>query len=169
VNLLTLVVLGIISIAACCKFGDLKNWGEYYSTILFYNVGAMTENIITRNRPLWLFYGSHMTDTIADYVFGFLIFPFIIILYLSRYPKARKKRILYTTAFISFMSLVELILYKIQELQYYNGWNVGWSILLYVGVFPLLRLHLKRPLTAMLILFTLTVGGLLCFHIAIID
>ena len=110
-----------------------------------------------------------MTDTIADYVFGFLIFPFIIILYLSRYPKARKKRILYTTAFISFMSLVELILYKIQELQYYNGWNVGWSILLYVGVFPLLRLHLKRPLTAMLILFTLTVGGLLCFHIAIID
>ncbi|MBS5784411.1 MAG: hypothetical protein KID04_16235 [Clostridium sp.] len=166
---MTLVVLGIVSIVACYKFGDLKNWEKYYSTILFYNIGALTENIITRNKPLWLFYGTHLTDTIADYVFGFLIFPCIIIVYLSNYPKAKIKQVLYTFAFISFMSLVELILYGINDLQYYNGWNVSWSILLYVGVFPLLQLHLKKPLLALLVLFILTIGGLIYFKVPIIN
>jgi hypothetical protein len=68
-------------------------------------------------------------------------------------------------AFILFMSFVEIILYYTGELRYYNGWNVGWSILLYVGVFPLLRLHYKNPLLAMLVLMILTVSGSLYFGI----
>lgn len=162
---MTLVILGIISIGACYKWGDWKNWERYYSTLLFYNIGALTENIITNNKSLWLFYGSYSIDRLADYIFGFLIFPCIIIIYLSSYPKGRLKQILFMLAFILFMSFVEIILYYTGELRYYNGWNVGWSILLYVGVFPLLRLHYKNPLLAMLVLMILTVSGSLYFGI----
>ena len=162
---LALVILGIISIGACYKWGDWKHWKLYYSTLLFYNIGALTENIITSNKSLWLFYGSYSIDRLADYIFGFLIFPCIIIIYLSGFPKGILKQILFMLAFILFMSLVELILYYTRELRYYNGWNIGWSILLYTGVFPLLKLHYRKPLLAMLLLVILTVGGSLYFGI----
>ncbi len=162
---MALVILGIMSIGACYKWGDWKHWELYYPTLLFYNIGALTENIITNNKSLWLFYGSYSIDRLADYIFGFLIFPCIIIIFLSRYPKGILKQILFMLGFIVFMSFVELILYYIGELKYYNGWNIGWSILLYIGVFPLLKLHYKKPLLAMLVLVILTIGGSIYFGI----
>jgi len=166
---LILVILGIISIGACYKWGDWKHWKLYYPTILFYNIGALTENIITRNKCLWLFYGSYPIDRLADYIFGFLIFPFIIIVFLSNYPKGILKQTFFTLAFITFMSLVEVILYSTNELTFYNGWNIGWSILLYIGVFPLLRLHHRKPLLALLALIILTIGGSIYFGIPLIS
>ena len=133
--------------------------------MLFYIIGGLTENIITCQKPLWLFHGSYPVDRLADYIFGFLIFPCIIILFLSNYPKGRIRQIVYLFAFIFAMSLVEYLMYIYNEIEYYNGWNIGWSILLYVGAFPLVRLHYVNPFWAWLILFVLVCGGMFYFKI----
>jgi hypothetical protein len=164
---LALVIMDIVCIGLCYKWGDWRNWKRYYSTMLFYIIGSLTENIITCEKPLWLFHGSYPIDRLADYFFGFLIFPCIIILFLSNYPKGRIRQITYLFAFIFVMSFVEYILYSSNEIEYYNGWNIGWSVLLYVGVFPLLRLHYKKPLWAMLLLFILVCGGMFYFKISL--
>ena len=79
------------------------------------------------------------------------------------------KQLAYLCAFIAVMSFVEIVLYSHGEIKYYNGWNLWWSILLYVGVFPLLRLHYKNPIWAWVILFALVAGGVFHFKIPLAD
>lgn len=168
-KILTLAIMLIVFGVLCYKWGDWKNWKLYYPTILFYIIGNLTENIITNKKPLWLFYGLSPADRLADYMFGFLIFPCVIILFLSNYPKGKIKQIAFSSMFIFVMSFIELILYYCEELKYYHGWNVGWSVLLYIGVFPLLRIHYKNPLLAWLILFILIAGGMFYFKIPLMS
>ena len=162
---MALLLMGIIFGGACYKWGDWKHWKLYYPTLLFYMVGALTENIITAKKVLWLFYGSYPIDRLSDYIFGLLIFPSIEILFLSRYPKGFMRQLVYMLSFIGLMSLVELILYSTHLLVYYNGWTYGWSVLLYIGVFPLLRLHFKKPIVALVVLFALAIGGFIYFKL----
>ena len=166
---MTLAIMQIVFLGLCYKWSDWKNWKLYYPTMLFYIIGNLTEDIITCKKPLWLYYGSTSIDRLADYLFGFLIFPCVVILFLSRYPKGRMKQLAYLCAFIAVMSFVEIVLYSHGEIKYYNGWNLWWSILLYVGVFPLLRLHYKNPIWAWVILFALVAGGVFHFKIPLAD
>lgn len=111
--------------------------------------------------------GSSPADRLSDFILGFLIFPSIIIVYLSNYPKRKYFQMVYILAFTMSLSLIEYIVYLKKGILYYNGWNIGWSVLIYLGAFPLLRLHHTNPLLAWLIFFALTGAGIFYFKIPI--
>ncbi len=162
---MVIFILLLVSLFACFKWGDWKNWKLYYPTLLFYICGSLLENIVTNHKNLWLFYGSHSTDIYIDLVFDFLIFPCLIILFLSNYPQEKRKQFLHVFIFLLVMSLVEVILFLNGDLTYYNGWNVLWSVFVYMGIFPLLRIHYRNPLLAWFILLVLIAGGMIYFQI----
>lgn len=162
---MTVFIMLLVSLAPCYKWGDWRNWKLYYPTLLFYLCGSLIENIITNNTHLWLFYGSYSADLLTDILFDFLLLPCVEILFLSNYPKGKLKQIFYYLAFLAAMSIFELVLFLSGEIKYYGSWNVVWSILVYAGIFPLLRIHFKKPLLAWLILFLFIAGGMFYFKI----
>lgn len=143
------IILGIICIYLCFKLGDWKNWKLYYPTILYYIIGDLTSNILTYNKPLWLLRGFFWKHTFTDYFVAFVIFPCIIILFLSNYPK--QKKVIYIAFNVFILSSLEYIANVTGRVVYYNGWNYFYTILFYSGMFPLLRLHFKKPILAWLI------------------
>jgi hypothetical protein len=166
---MTLIIISMVCFGLCYKWGIWKNWKLYYPTILFYIIGALTENFITDKNPLWIIYGMTSKDIISDYFIACFIFPFVIILFLSNYPKRIKMQIVYVTAFAFVSSLIEFIVFVKKGIIYKNGWNIGWSALLYILVFPMLQLHYRRPLLAWLLFFLLVLGGMLHFKIQLSD
>lgn len=161
---LSLIILAIICICLCYKWGDWRNWKLYYSTMLFYFIGVLTSHILKDVKPLWLIHGF-LNDTSADYFMCFTIFPSIIILFLSNYPKRVAMQILYIFSFTSVLSIIEYIGFINSIIVFYNGWNMVWSFLVYIGMFPLLRLHYKKPLWAWTILLLMIGGGMFYFNI----
>lgn len=162
---MALIIIAIILILLCYKWGDWKNWKLYYSTIIFSFAGVLTENIIRDEKKLWLIHGSFWSDTTADYFISCFIFPCIIIIFLSNYPKGIKRQIMYMLLFEISLSLIECITYINKGIFYYNGWSLMWSVFLYIGMFPLFRLHYKHPLLGWMVLFVLISGGLFYFNI----
>lgn len=165
---MVLIVIALICIALCYKWGDLKNWRLYYPTILFYIIGNAFEHIVTYKRKLWEV-TTFGIDTLADWFIEFIIYPFIIILFLSRYPRTITKRILFTGSFIFILSLVEYIGNKNGVIVYYDEWNIIWTIFLYFGMFILFLIHCKNEILAWIILFALMGLGMLYFDIPLSD
>jgi len=161
--------MAIFFLGLCYKWGDWRHWEKYYSTILFYIIVSINESILTNKKHLWLFYGSASVDQICDYVFEFVIFPCVIILFLSHYPNQKMKQIFYVLAYTLILSSFEFIFYVRKEIKYYNGWNPWWSVLLYTVAFSLLILHYNNPLLAWLFTFILTCGVTLYFGISLMS
>ena len=159
----------ILSIGLCYKKGDWKHWKQYYPTILFYIIISINESIITNKIVLWQFYGSSSFDQISDYLLEFVTFPCIIILFLSNYPQNRVRQMIYLASYIFVLSLSEYGFYISNEIKYYNGWNLWWSVLLYMVAFPLLILHYKKPLLAWPVVMTLTYGLMRYFKISLMS
>jgi hypothetical protein len=164
-KIMALITIAIIFIFLCYKWGDWKNWKLYYSTIIYSFVGVLTENIIRDEKKLWVIHGSFWNDTTTDYFISCFIFPCIIILFLSNYPKGIIRQIRYLLVFQLCLSSLEYIAYINKGIFYYNGWSFIWSVFLYIGMFPLFRLHYKHPLLGWLVLFTLIGGGMFYFNI----
>jgi len=164
-----LIIISMICIGLCYKGGDWKNWRRYYPTIIFYVVVAITSHIITVNKPLWVIHNFFNIDILANYFMSFFIAPSIIILFLSNYPNQKIKQIVHIIFFVSIPSLIEYIGYLRKTITYHNGWSFGWTIILYIGMFSIIRLHYKKPILACLIFFAMVVGGMFYFNISLSD
>lgn len=166
---MALIILSMIFIYLCYKWGDWKNWRLYYPTMLFYIIGVLIEHTITNKNKLWVIQGSFWNDFLADNFIAYFIFPFIIIIFLSNYPPKIIIQTLYIFMFVFSLSSIEYIAYVRKGISYHNGWTFGWSMLLYFGMFPLFRLHYKKPIMTWFIFFALVVGGMLYFKIPLSD
>ncbi|MDP4090545.1 MAG: CBO0543 family protein [Bacillota bacterium] len=165
---MALIIMGLTLIFLCLKKGDLKNWRVYYPTILFYIVVDFSNVLLTSNKDLWEINGF-WNDTLADMFISFAIAPFVVILFLSNYPKKVTKQIGYILLYAAVFSIIEYIAGVLKGIVYYNGWNYGWSIMLYITAFILFGLHHKNPLWAWLLLLILTGAVLLFFKISLLN
>lgn len=106
-----LILLSAILCFLCCQYGDWKNWRLYYPTCLFYVIGVITENIVTEKKQLWHIECFPMKGVLADYYIAYVIFPFIIILFLSNYPKTIISQVKRLILFVFSLSFIEYIGY----------------------------------------------------------
>ncbi|WP_442872800.1 CBO0543 family protein [Caproicibacter sp. BJN0012] len=159
--------MAIIAVYLCYKKGDWKHWKLYYPTILYYIIISINVSIITDEKPLWLFYGSSPIDRGCNYVLEFIVFPCIIILFLSNFPEQHLKQVFYLSSYILILSFCEMMFCITKEIVYYNGWNIWLSVILYIMTFPLLILHDRNPLAAWFISFLLIYGMITYFKIPI--
>jgi len=159
------ITLGIVVVFLCFRFGDWKNWKLYYPTVLFYIIGDLTAMILTFKKPLWLLKDFFWSQILGDYFIAFVVFPYIIILFLSKYPKKIIKRIIYICIYVLILSCIEYLAYRTGHIIYLNGWNILWNILFYFIMFPLLWFHYKKPLWAWSIAMALAFIVLYIFKI----
>jgi len=85
---------------------------------------------------------------IVSMLYTFIIFPCTVILYLSRYPKSVKGQILHNIKWIMIYIVIECLGSLFGRIIYDHSWHLGWSLLFVLTMFPMLRLHYKKPLLA---------------------
>jgi hypothetical protein len=165
------LVFPFILLIGVWRFGDWKNWKKYYPTILFIICVDFFISILTYEYPLWTFQRSLLipNHTITDFFITFTSFTQMVLIYLSRYPyKSRWYwQLVYVVLWVIFFSLIEIIFKFAKLITYDHGWNIGWSILIWLFIFSGLRLHHTKPLWAWLLCFSCTAFLIIYFHIPI--
>lgn len=139
------IAIVFLYVVVCYKYGNLRNWREYYPSFLYAIIGDLSYNLLFYNHTLWKYDGL-VNHTFSDYLEAFVVFPCAIILYLTYYPKCFWKQILYILGWTGINTIVEFISFKTGYFSYYNGWNLIYSAVVFFIAFILVRLHYRYPL-----------------------
>jgi hypothetical protein len=139
------IILNILFILACWRWGDWKRWREFYPTILYFIIGDLAYNFIFYKNSFWEYRGLY-NHTFSDFLDAFVEFPCTVILYLTYYPKKYWKQACYILLWVCIYTLIELVSWKTSNFLYFNGWNIFWTIAFNCTMFTLLKLHYKRPI-----------------------
>ncbi len=158
------IILVMIIIPACYKWGNWRNWKEYYPTMLYYIIGDLSYNVLFHDKMLWEF-RKMISHTFSDYFDAFFIAPFAIIIFLTHFPVKLSKTLLYTFFWACLFTLVEFLSYVLGYIIYANGWNIFWSFGIYYFLFLLLRVHYHKPLLTWPISLGLAVATLVIFKV----
>jgi hypothetical protein len=76
-------------------------------------------------------------------------YPATIFIYLSKFPaRGRWKQVLYILFWVLLYGINEIIDVFGNNINYYNGWNLGWSLFFNAVAFIILRIHYSKPLLA---------------------
>ncbi|GFP76632.1 hypothetical protein bsdtw1_02735 [Clostridium fungisolvens] len=138
------VIMSIIWISLAYKFADWKNWKIYYPTLLFYGMGDLIYNVAFKDNLLWKFEVDYLVPSINGLFIYFAIFVPIILLYLSKFPKQFIYQVGYILLWIGIFTSIELFTTSIGMQKNYNNWNIWWSVLHNVIMFPIIILHHKK-------------------------
>ncbi|MFJ8257828.1 CBO0543 family protein [Peribacillus asahii] len=148
----------LLFLTAAIKWGDWKNWRNYYPTYLFFIAGDLLKNALLHDYRLWSYketiFGSNILygHLIIDIMIMMLVYSSTLLIFLGNFPRNRIKQILWILFWVFLYSLVEFINAKYLNLfEYHHGWNIGWSVLFNIIMFCVLRIHVSRPLLAWLI------------------
>jgi len=146
-----IIFLAIISILICYKFGDWKNWKNYYPTILFFILSNVACIFLTYNHSLWLYEPSILNHTFTDLFICITVYPSTVMLFIPNFPNKITKIISHISFYVAIYTIAELIGVKLGYFTYYNGWNIWYSLIFNYIIFPILMLHYKKPLYAWVI------------------
>ena len=95
-----------------------------------------------------------------------VISPLLILLYLSNIPKTFPKKVNYISKWVVISTFIEWIgKKKFKMLFFDNGWHIGWSMLIYIKMYILSLLMIKRPLLTWIISIISTVHFLYIFKV----
>jgi hypothetical protein len=143
---MSFALIGLISIAVCWKWGDWRRWERYYPTILYLLIGDLVSDYLLYGNSLWAFGSFVEKFPVLDICITLLLYPTTVILYLSFYPGGLMKQALYVLMWAGIYTLAEWIACHTGGFCYHDGWNIWYSLIFNMLMFPLLRLHFKKPL-----------------------
>ena len=146
----------VLYIVVTYKWGDWRNWERYYPTILFFWFGDILSFALLYQHPLWLYFIPGIPHLFHQLFVVIVMYSCGVILYLSNYPTSLATQFLYILFWASLNTFQEWFGIRTGYFIYMNGWSLSWSFLFYMVMFPTFRLHQKKPLMALCILF----GGL---------
>ena len=145
------ILTAFLFIGMVWKWGDWRNWGKYYPTILFVWVCNLLYNFLCYDYYLWKWSPDWLSNHIqTDLIYIFITVPAIALLYLSRYPEQCpfKKKFMYFSSWVLVFVLIEVVWLWFDKLIYYHGWTLGWSFVFYIIMFLIIRIHYTKPLIA---------------------
>ena len=142
-------IIGVSSwILAAVRWGDWKNWRAYHATILYFILIDALYYYVTYNHRLWSLAPTWPLRHELEAVFGeFIVFACTVLIYLGRYPvRGLGYSILWFMLWIGIYTANEWVLLLTGTFTYQHGWNLFDSFLFNIGMFFMLRLHIKKPL-----------------------
>jgi hypothetical protein len=145
-------------------WGDWKNWKKYYPTMCFFGMGDLIYIAVFHDKLLWYFPPPFLVAPLDELLLIFSVFFPTAILFLCHYPPKIVYQIIYNCIWIGIYVVIEIINLKLGVIEYYNGWNLWWSVLHNTVQFPLIALHHKRPLAAWAIALVFLVVMMKIFH-----
>lgn len=151
------IIHGLIWITIAYKLGDWKNYRKYYPTMLFMGTGNLIYNVIYYKKRLWDFNNDLLAFPFHELFIIFMIFFPSVLVFLTHYPSGKRitKRILYLVMWVFIYTGIEVIMYALDMIDYYNNWNFSWSILHNSYQFPLLYLHHRNPVYGWIVGFAI--------------
>jgi hypothetical protein len=163
------IIMGVSLAIFSCFVADLKNWREYYPTILFFIAGDLLYQFITYDYPLWEYGGYPNSPFLTPIILMFTAYPATVLLYLKYATRGWKSFIIQYFLWITLYAIVELFLDYLDLIQYANGWTVGWSIFVDFLLFLILRVHYSYPLFGWLLYFLVCGVMILVFNIPLLN
>jgi hypothetical protein len=158
--------IAIWAILAAVRWGDWKNFKQYYPTILYVICCDFLYKIFAVNSyHLWKLQEDFLLNHFSTFFMHVLItFPLSVFLYLSTYPTPVKKQVIHILKWVFIYIFVEWIAWKCGRISYYHGWNIWWSLFFDVIMFGMIRLHFVHylwaiPLSIVFTFFFLIVFG----------
>jgi hypothetical protein len=135
-----------ICVIVCWKTGIWRNWKEYYPTILYFFIGSLTYGFLFSQKPLWAFNIFFYHYPFMEISLTAILYSGTVILFLSYFPNNRRMQIPYLLLCAAIYTVTEGFSFLIGDFIYFNGWNLFYSALFNLAMFPLLWLHSKKPL-----------------------
>lgn len=163
--------LPFISLLAAWRFGDWRNWKNYYPTILFLISVDFGMSIFTYRYPLWTFEKSLLVPnhTITDFFITFLGLSPVVFIFLSKYPYKSRFiwQIFYGICWVLLSTGIESLFKAADLITYHHGWSFWWSIIVWIFMFFGLRIHFSKPYWAWLLCIACIIFIKIYFHIPI--
>jgi hypothetical protein len=143
---------------AAFKWGDWKNWRDYYPTFLFFLVGDLLYQFLLFNKSMWLFQPSFDRGYLPNHTTIALVKMMIrywatVIIFLGHFPAGKGKRIYWISLWVFIYIAVEFFALKTGLMTHHNGWNLYWSLYFDIVIFIVLYVHYKHPLLAWILSF----------------
>lgn len=167
-NILIRIISVSIFLISAYKWGDWKNWKKYYPTMVFFGMGDLIYATVFYDKPLWDFPTNFLVSPLDELLLIFGCFFPTTLTFLSHYPKKAFSQIAYNSMWIGIYMSLELINIILGTIEYYRGWNIGWSLLHNTIQFPLIALHHKNPILTWVIALIFLVVIMKIFKIPII-
>lgn len=157
------IILVVAFIFATWRWGDWRNWKLYHSTILYFLYGDMLYSYLTScHYPLWIHPPIFPIDSYSVIkILVQLCFACTPLIYLGHYPQKMWAAILWIGFWVILYSSIEGGLLLLGAIKHYNGWTLLYSMLFDIMMFPMLRLHFKRPLLAYILSIPITIALLI--------
>ena len=162
------IIVVSIFLVSTYLWGDWRNWRKYYPTMCFFGMGDLIYIAVFHDKLLWFFPPAFLVPSIDEVLLIFTVFFPTTLLFLSHYPQGIYKQIIYNSIWVGVYMIIEVIDLKIGIIEYYNGWNIWWSLLHNTVQFPLIALHHRKPLLAWGIALVFLVVMMKIFHVPII-
>ncbi|MCB2295663.1 hypothetical protein LGK95_19490 [Clostridium algoriphilum] len=121
------ILLAVVSIAICYKFGDWKNWKKYYPTILFLILSNVVCIFLTYNHTLWLYDTKILNHSFCDLFICITVYPSTVMLFIPNFPKKMTKIIIHISFYVVVFTIAECIGLKLGYFSHFNGWNIWFS------------------------------------------
>ncbi len=162
------LAVAVGAILAAWKWGDWLNWSKYYPTLLYVLSMSLIYEYLTRDFALWVFHPDFvLNQTLVVLLQAVISVPFNIFVFLSRYPVKWGKKIYHYLMWIGIYIGTELVFQLTTRITYEHNWNLGWSLIFDCVMFPMLRLHFRKPLLAWILSIPIIIGYMLIFKVPI--
>lgn len=152
------IVMVMVLLLLNINFKTWKKIPENSSTLVFVIVVNLVYYFICQKKLLWEFQTNDLSLNKVRLIQIFLATPLIANLFLSGIPsQSSKMKSLYLLKYICASTIFEWFANKkIKLITFYNGWNVKWSVTVYLQMYVLSFLHTKNPFfTWLLTIFTM--------------
>lgn len=160
------IAIALWSVLASWRSWNWNNFHEFHTTILYMSLTNLFYLFLTVGYPLWIIQpDAGLPLSLTNSLYTFIIFPCTVILYLSRYPKSAKWQIFHNIKWIIIYIGVEWIGSIFDRISYDHEWNLAWSFLFVIVMFPMLRLHYKKPIMAYLLSIVIIIVILYYFQV----
>ncbi|MDN3015742.1 hypothetical protein PH210_05910 [Paenibacillus sp. BSR1-1] len=162
------LLLSAIFILACWRWANIKNWKQYYPTILYAVVLQLLYRFfVDGDYFLWKIEDDIflLNETFSFLIITFVIFPCSVFLFLSRYPKHWMKQILYLAGWGALSVMIETGMFLFERVTYHNGWNYWWSMAFDLTMYPMIRFHDVKPIPAWIVSFLMTAFYVIYFNV----
>ncbi|MGM0851120.1 MAG: CBO0543 family protein [Bacillota bacterium] len=146
------VVVIVVIILSSLKWGSWYRWREFLPTIYYFSFFNMFYQYISYTmKAVWELDGFFLNMFVTDTLYTMIAYPCLVVLFLSHYPEEIRMKIFYYFKYIGVATLIEWAAWRMDAIEYFEGWNLWWTLLFYFIMFPMLRLHFKNPVRALLV------------------
>jgi hypothetical protein len=135
------------------KRGKWENWQLYLPTFYYWAMFSCFYEYISYigNKHLWEFQNNFISLFITETLYTFLFYPSMIVLFLGNYPEEISKKFWHYFKWISLSLLIEAMALRYGAIKFSNGWSMVWEIFFYSTMYPMLRLHHRKPILALVL------------------